>query len=973
MSQLFEQVVAPPQFNAQALVQLVTVQLSVAVPVQSTLQLLPGQSTVTDFASCPWTAQLPPGHEKVQVAPSGQSNVQPAPDDPPQVWLQSPVQAQALPATHCSSSSEQAAIMVIRPAKTKAPANHFHVKFLSILWFLIRILLRPSGRGAWLPRPQRSCVCFQLSFSIQQHIPIGLVKKKYNNGDGSTQEKESLKPRCLSASIHVPRMLLVASLPFSLWIPREPAGMVGTMSTIKYMQATGSSLQAVGPEPNRCASRRDAHRAGRWPLAALLLILAMGATAQAAPRAFRLPPFPMKPSKRWGPFPGRIVFLEMSPNGRFMAAAWRSGKHGKKMNVQVADTRTGTVTMSLSLKPLVRALFFVGDRQVFGIVRRRTIVLRSIHGGAVVGRITTPSKIIDLAWNLTGTLIALFDTHNELAVYNASNAVLLGNKTISRPKGQVGVYLSGTVIALVTGRRMSIWKTKPVLARTKTLTIAPRRGMVRSAGESADGRTMILRTSAGRYTLRAVASGRILRSIQGPAVLTSTPWPVLSPSGLFVQGGATGGFVFAGPKSNLTAPWPTQGADPVLMRFDRTGTRLAYTDGRFVRTYCRGAGCRTLFRFPVRPALAHSSTTPTQKHRATRRTTRREPTARRSGARIHRQPRFFLHGRLATHVHRSAVYSVAFTPNGASLLSASADGTVVETQTVGLVPKQRIKLRRAKAEWLDVSPTGKLVAIADGRGMVQIRTLDLERIIRTWRAHPTAIYEIHFDRSGRFLLTSGKDGSVRVWDVQTDRNLDVVVPTPPAGFTRKSLFTRTGPQMAINSAAFSPTARFVAMGGMGGKPGTMTVWDRSTRKVVMQKASHSSEVIMTIVFTAKGNRLAAVLSDGDLCTWNTKTWSQVQCLKLGTSGMGLAAVPASSDVMVGLCDGTNAFASLVDTTTGRVRRVFHVPMSAVSIPGTSRRPHHVISAPIHFAIRRNRSMACAALKTGWILCWKLDW
>jgi len=773
-------------------------------------------------------------------------------------------------------------------------------------------------------------------------------------------------------------MLLGASLPLSLWIRLATAGMVVVMSMMKYMQATGSSFHAFRPRPesNLCApnrhARRAAHRAGRGPLAALLLILAMGSTAQAAPTSFRQPAFPMKPSKQWGPFPDVIGALEVSPNGRFVAAAWRSGAHGKKMDVQVADTRTGTVTMSLSLKPPVRALFFVGHQQVLGVVRRSTIVLRSIHGGAVVGRITAPSKIVDLAWNLTGTLIALFDTQNELAVYNASNAVLLGKKTISRPKGQVGVYLSGTVIALVTGQRMSIWKTRPNLAKIKTVAISSRRGHVHVSGESADGRTMILRTSAGRYTLRAVASGRILRTIQGPPVLSSTPWPVLSPSGLFVQGGATGGFVFAGPRSNVTAPWPTNSANPVLMRFNRTGTRLTYADGRFVRTYCKGAGCRTLFRFPVRPALAHSSTTPPQKHRATRRTTRRGPTARRSGARIHRQPRLFVYGRLAIFLHTKAVYSLAFTPNGASLLTASADGTVFETQTVGLVPKQHIRLRLAKAEWVDVSPTGKLVAIADGRGMVQLRTLDLKRIIRTWRAHPTAIYEIHFDRSGRFLLTSGKDGSVRVWDVQTGRNLDVVVPTPAAGFTRKSLLTQAG-GMAINSAAFSPTSRFVAMGGLGGTNGTMTVWDRVTHKMVAQKTSHSSEVVMTVVFTDKGNRLAAVLSHGHLCTWDTKTWAKIRCLKLGAAGMGLAAIPASSDVMVGLSDGSNAFATLVDTRTGRVRRVFQVPSSLAARSESSPSNHQTVSAPIHFAIRRSRDLACAALKTGWILCWKLDW
>lgn len=109
-SQLLEQVAAPPQLSWQLLPQLVIVQDWPAEQVR--LQPSPGQSRATEVAPFALALQPPPGQEKVQLAPAGQANAQPAPE-PPQIWSQSPVHSQALPLTQLSSTPQP---MMVSPA-----------------------------------------------------------------------------------------------------------------------------------------------------------------------------------------------------------------------------------------------------------------------------------------------------------------------------------------------------------------------------------------------------------------------------------------------------------------------------------------------------------------------------------------------------------------------------------------------------------------------------------------------------------------------------------------------------------------------------------------------------------------------------------------------------------------------------------------------------------------------------------------
>ncbi len=123
--------------------------------------------------------------------------------------------------------------------------------------------------------------------------------------------------------------------------------------------------------------------------------------------------------------------------------------------------------------------------------------------------------------------------------------------------------------------------------------------------------------------------------------------------------------------------------------------------------------------------------------------------------------------RAAMFAHAAGVHAIAALPDGA-LVSAGADGCLAVWRmdhAGGLRAERRIPLLDGKLRAVQVSADGKMVVVAGADG--RIRLLDTERYNEhaSWPGHEGGTTALLFHPSKPALVSGGKDGHVRVWDL----------------------------------------------------------------------------------------------------------------------------------------------------------------------------------------------------------------
>lgn len=131
------------------------------------------------------------------------------------------------------------------------------------------------------------------------------------------------------------------------------------------------------------------------------------------------------------------------------------------------------------------------------------------------------------------------------------------------------------------------------------------------------------------------------------------------------------------------------------------------------------------------------------------------------------------------------------------------------------------------------------------------------------QGHRKALTSIDFSSNGKWLVTSGLDRSIRLWESKNGKLL--------ASFLG-------GHRDWIRSVCFQPEKPIFCSGG---DDGTCRLWDLQTGKQIHTLQGHHGWVHV-VQFSHDGGLLASGASDGTLCIWQLDTMEQV--LRLATIG-----------------------------------------------------------------------------------------
>ena len=198
--------------------------------------------------------------------------------------------------------------------------------------------------------------------------------------------------------------------------------------------------------------------------------------------------------------------------------------------------------------------------------------------------------------------------------------------------------------------------------------------------------------------------------------------------------------------------------------------------------------------------------------------------------------------------HSDSVYSVSWSPGGRRIASASYDKTVqIWDPTFG----DHFYTYTGHTDWVWTvawSPDGRLVASAGGDKSVQVWDAAHGGHVYTFRGHSAPVHAVAWSPDGKRIASSSADGTVQIWDAVYGMHL----------YTFQPYFT------SIWSIAWSPDGKRIAS-ACDNK--TVQVWDAANGDHLYIYYGHT-DFVYAVAWSPDGKRIASSGDDKTVQVWD---------------------------------------------------------------------------------------------------------
>ena len=204
--------------------------------------------------------------------------------------------------------------------------------------------------------------------------------------------------------------------------------------------------------------------------------------------------------------------------------------------------------------------------------------------------------------------------------------------------------------------------------------------------------------------------------------------------------------------------------------------------------------------------------------------------------------------------HSGWITSVAYSPDGKTLVSGSADKTIKLWDLTNGKELRTLAGHSGTVDSVAFSPDGK--TLVSGDKTINLWDTASGKKLGTLAGHSDSITSVAFSPNGNALVSGSWDKTIKLWDMASG----------------KELHTLTGHTEPIRSVAFSPDGKTLVSGSWDK---TIRLWDMTTGGNLLTLRGHSDRV-NSVAFSPDGKALVSASDDQTIKLWNVASGKELR-------------------------------------------------------------------------------------------------